>query len=134
MGSHADYDAFIASKRYSHVDAGFTPDSLPGVLRDFQSDIVRWACQRGRSAIFADTGLGKTLMQLAWASQIEKQTDKPVLVATPLCVAQQTVREGAKFDIACKYLRTPGSVSDQIHVTNYEMLKHFDPSDYGPGS
>jgi len=91
---------------------------------------VLWACRRGRSAIFADTGLGKTLMQLAWAASVEWRTNKPVLVVAPLCVAQQTVGEGRKFGIEAKYLRTPEFSNPRIHVTNYEMLKNFDASDY----
>lgn len=127
MGSYQD---FIASKAYSHLDAGFVAGELPEGLKDFQRDCVAWACRRGRAALFADTGLGKTFMQLAWAEQVEAHTDKPVLIVTPLCVAQQTVAEGAKFGIECKYLREPKFSNARIHVTNYEMLKNFDAVNY----
>lgn len=126
MGS---YQEFIESKAYSHIDAGFDVGQLPEGLKDFQRDCVAWACRRGRAALFADTGLGKTFMQLAWAEQVAKHTGRPVLVVTPLCVAQQTVSEGRKFGIDVEYLRE-GSSGFQIHVTNYEMLKNFSPDDY----
>lgn len=124
------YGDFIAAKKHQHIDAGFAPNSLPAGLKDFQRDCVAWACRRGRSAIFADTGLGKTFMQLAWADQIVRETDKPVLVLAPLCVAQQTVREGHKFGIGSSYIREDQLCNFRIHVTNYEMLKNFDPADY----
>lgn len=131
MNSEAGkYDEFIASRAYQHIDAGFSPDRLPCYLKDFQSDITGWACRRGRAAVFADTGLGKTAMQLAWAAQVEAQTNKPVLIAAPLCVAQQTVSEGEKFGIGCTYLRGPSFSNNRIHITNYEMLKNFSPDDY----
>lgn len=126
----ADYAEFIAAKQYTHLDAGFSPEYLPECLRDFQADIVGWACRRGRAAIFADTGLGKTLMQLVWAAQVEQHTNGAVLVVAPLCVAQQTVGEGKKFGIDCKYMREPQFSNPRIHVTNYEMLKNFSPDDY----
>lgn len=125
-----DYKEFIAQKAFTHIDVGFTPGDMPWPLKDFQRDCVAWACRRGRAALFADTGLGKTLMQLAWAYLVEEHTNKPVLVVTPLCVAQQTVREGEKFGIECKYMREPGFSNPRIHVTNYEMLKNFKPENY----
>lgn len=126
----SDYLEFLQAKAYQHIDAGFDPGEMPEALKDFQRDCVAWACRRGRSAIFADTGLGKTLMQLAWAEQVEAKTNKPVLIAAPLCVAQQTVREGEKFGIGTKYMRAPEFSNPRIHVTNYEMLKNFDPDNY----
>lgn len=125
-----DYSQFINGKRFQHIDAGFEPKCLPSKLKDFQRDCVAWACRRGRAAIFADTGLGKTFMQLAWASQVNIETKKPVLLLAPLCVAQQTVREGEKFGIATCYLRAPSEPTASIHITNYEMLKNFDAADY----
>ena len=128
-----DYQAFIRSKSFKHIEAGFVADKadMPPQIKDFQSDIVGWACKRGRAAIFADTGLGKTLMQLTWAFLVQQFTDMPVLVLAPLCVAQQTVREGRKFGIDSSYMREPSFVNSRIHVTNYEMLKNFDPTKYG---
>lgn len=126
MGS--DYQLFIQTKSYTHIDAGFAVESLPDGLKDFQRDCVAWACRRGRAAIFADTGLGKTFMQLAWADAVAKHTGRQVLVVTPLCVAQQTVAEGEKFGILAEYVRSSGEGT--IQVTNYEMLKAFSPDDY----
>lgn len=125
-----DYQSFISAKAFLHIDAGFDAHEIPWPLKDFQIDAVKWACRRGRAALFADTGLGKTLMQLAWAHLVMEQTDKPVLVVTPLCVAQQTVREGEKFGISCEYIREQKFCNSRIHVTNYEMLKNFKPESY----
>lgn len=133
MGVVMEYSEFLSKKKFEHLEAGFDASSmdLPDLIKDFQRDIVLWACRRGRAAVFADTGLGKTLMQLSWAYLVQEHTDKPVLVLAPLCVAQQTVREGEKFGIASNYIREPQFVNSRIHVTNYEMLKNFDPSKYG---
>ena len=128
-----NYDEFLKTKEQLHLDAGFNcdPSLMPEEMKDFQKDIVSWSCRRGRAAIFADTGLGKTLMQLAWAFLVQKHTDKPVLVLAPLCVAQQTVREGEKFGIHADYIREQQLTKSRIHVTNYEMLKNFSPENYG---
>lgn len=76
------YNEYIKQKHIAHIDAGFSvgKSSILWPLRDFQVDAVLWACRRGRAALFADTGLGKTLMQLAWAYLVVDETDKPVLV------------------------------------------------------
>jgi DNA modification methylase len=130
----ASYEDFIASKLSLHVPVGFAPDDLSRYdLFDFQSAIVDWAVRRGRAAIFADTGLGKTRMQLAWADQVARQTGKPVIILAPLCVAQQTVREAEAIGIAdCRYARTKALViGARIVVVNYEMLEKFDGVDWG---
>ena len=126
----ADYRAFIARK--SQVDGadGFAPRFLPPFLYDFQRALVTWAVQKGRAAIFADCGMGKTPMQLAWAQNVVEHTNKPVLILTPLAVAAQTVAEASKFDIDAT--RTAGDITGtRIHVTNYEKLHHFNPDDFG---
>jgi superfamily II DNA or RNA helicase len=127
-----DYDNFIKSKSADVITKGFDVNKnlLPDQLKQFQIDIVSWACKRGSAAIFADTGLGKTIMQLSWAHQVSKHIGKPVLILAPLCVAQQTVREGDKFGIESVYLRD-GYSDKNIHVTNYEMLKNFNAENYG---
>jgi len=127
-----DYQQFIASKLESNKPVGFTPDCLPESLFDFQSSIVDWACRRGRAAIFADTGLGKTAMQLAWADQVVRQTNRPVLILAPLCVAQQTVREAERMSIdGVRYARTNALViGSRVIMTNYEMMDHFNPADF----
>ena len=93
-------------------------------LFDFQRDMTRWALRRGRAAIFADCGMGKTPMQLEWAKHVPRR----VLILAPLAVAQQTEREGEKFGVAVKYARHQQDTDSRIVVTNYDMLDHFDPS------
>ena len=73
-----EYKEFLASKRQSVIESGFTPTDLNSNLFDFQEYIVKRACEMGKFAIFADCGLGKTLMQLEWANQVVKHTNKPV--------------------------------------------------------
>jgi len=126
------YEEFLLKKEFVQVDAGFDGSNMrfPKSIKPFQRDCVEYAFRRGRSALFADTGLGKTLMQLTWANGVSAYTFKPVLVLAPLCVAQQTVREGEKFGIFAEYMRIPKKTDCMIHVTNYEMLKNFDPANY----
>jgi len=128
------YQQFIASKLTLHVPVGFAPADLSGYsLFDFQVSIVDWAVRRGRAAIFADTGLGKTSMMLAWSDQVYQHTQKPVIIMAPLCVAQQTVREAGRMGIAdVRYARTKALVlGARIVVVNYEMMEHFDLTVFG---
>lgn len=124
-----DYATFIANKsdRGRFVGAGLPARNLPPALFPFQSETVEWALNLGRAAIFADTGLGKTLMQLAWAREVAEQAG-PVLILTPLAVTGQTVREAARFGIEAHAVRERVEVGTGIHVTNYERLHLFDPS------
>jgi len=126
------YDEFIKRKASEDVVSGFEPQDLGSHLFDFQASMVTWACQRGRAALFADTGLGKTAMQTEWARQVTEHTGGMVLIAAPLCVAQQTVEESAKFGIHVQYCRHPGDIhaNTRIVITNYEMLDKFDPADF----
>jgi superfamily II DNA or RNA helicase len=128
-----DYEEFIESKRGSLVDVGFEPGDLPAFLYPFQMELVREACLRGRSAIFAECGLGKTGMQLAWAEQVARETGKPVLILAPLAVSQQTVSEGVKFGIPVVYRQRGSDIADldTVVITNYERLKDFDPKLFG---
>jgi len=121
------YEEFIQNKRISIEDAGIevASDSLNSHLFPFQRDIVRWALRKGRAAIFCDCGLGKTIMQLEFAERVPGR----VLILAPLAVAQQTVREGDKFGIRVVYSRKP-IADEKVTITNYEMLEHFNPSDY----
>lgn len=122
-----DYSQFIESKKFTPIISGFDIDlhELPKVLFDFQQSIVKWALKRGRAAIFADTGLGKTAMQVSWADQIVKKTNKNVLILAPLCVAHQTVKEGEKFGIEINYCRSQDAIKPGINITNYEMMDQF---------
>lgn len=97
---------------------------------DFQKDIVTWALKRGRSCIFAGTGLGKSLMELSWADAVYRHTGKPVLIFTPLAVAAQMKREAEKFGIAgVEHVHTQSD--DPIQVTNYQKIEYFDLSKFG---
>lgn len=124
------YAEFIKSKAVAEVATGFEPQSLGTHLFDFQAAIVDWACKRGRAAIFADTGLGKTAMQSEWARQVCAHTGGRVLILAPLCVAQQTVEEESKFGTKIKYCRKESQTEGEIIITNYEMVEHFDIHDY----
>jgi len=125
-----DYETFVKCKASAHISAGFEPGDLPNHLFDFQTEIVKWACLRGRAAIFADTGLGKTAMQTAWADQVVKNTDGRVLILAPLCVAQQTVEEAARWGIHITYARSQEQTDAKIVITNYEMVDKFNPADF----
>jgi len=124
-----EYDSFIQSKAKKVMPVGFSANGINQQLFDFQRAIVKWACLRGRAAIFADTGLGKTPMQVEWARQVANHTGGRVLIVAPLCVAQQTEEEAAKFGIRSAYKRRD-DVTEQIIITNYEMLDHFDPMQF----
>jgi hypothetical protein len=123
------YEAFLGNKAQVVKDQGFKPIYEPKFLFDFQSFLLDWSVRKGRAALFADCGMGKTPLQLAWAENIVRHTNKPVLIATPLAVARQTVCEGEKFGIECHVSRD-GSVKPNITVVNYEQLHKFSPSDF----
>lgn len=125
----ASYEEFVIAKSQTESGGGFAPIWLPAFLFDFQTSLVDWSLRRGRSAIFADCGLGKTPTQLVWAENVVRHTNKPVLVLTPLAVTSQTVREGDKFGIEVK--RAPeGLAHHGINVVNYERLHKFNPDDF----
>lgn len=128
--SEQTYDEFLAAKRKSDKPSGFNPKKLSDALFDFQADIVRWALRRGRAAIFADCGLGKTLMQLEWAHRVCEKTGGNVLILAPLAVSAQTKREGERFGIPVTIARTQQDVQPGITITNYEMLEHFDAASF----
>ena len=123
-----DYQSFLESKKVIPIIAGFDidPENLNKHLKHFQRVIVKWALKRGRAAIFADTGLGKTIMQTSWAQSVCDYTGGDVIIFAPLCVAQQSVREGQKFGIDINYCRDDSGVKPGINISNYEMLENFD--------
>lgn len=125
-----DYGAFLDRKTQYGGDAGFDPLWMPEFLFPFQAALVEWATRKGRAGIFADCGLGKTPMQLVWAENVRRKTDRPVLIVTPLAVSVQTIEEAAKFGIEAAVSRD-GSVAGPITVTNYERLHLFTREDYG---
>lgn len=121
------YEEFIASKGFADVPTGFDCDIPVGPLFDFQAACVKWALKRGRAALFEDTGLGKTIQEATWAQKVCDHTGGNVIIAAPLCVAQQTVEEAAKFGITIKYCRDQSEVEPGITIMNYEMIEHFSP-------
>jgi hypothetical protein len=125
-----NYNEFIDRKTQLGGDYGFEPTWMPSQLFPFQQSLVQWACRKGRAAIFADCGLGKTPMQLSWAENVARKTDGRVLILTPLAVALQTVNEGAKFGIEVTHRRDGVHNGDRIIVTNYERLHHFNADDF----
>lgn len=124
-----DYQEFITNKSKMHESREIDGFTITAPLFDFQKEIVSWALRKGRSAIFADCGLGKTLMQLEWA-RIVSQLEGPVLILAPLAVAHQTVQEGAKFGIDVYYERSQPKNLRGITIANYEMLHEFDCSKF----
>ena len=127
-----DYNTFLLKKRFILESSGFDIDKydLNLMLYDFQCDMVRWALAKGKAAIFADCGLGKTPMQLEWGYQVHQYTGGNVLLLAPLAVAEQTKREGDKFNIPVTVCRSQADVRPGINITNYEMLHNFVSKDF----
>ena len=100
------------------------------MLYDFQQAITKWAIRKGRAAIFADCGLGKTPIQLEWSRQVFNKTNKPILILAPLAVSQQTKREGDKFNISINVCESQFDVVNGINITNYEKLHKFNPNKF----
>jgi hypothetical protein len=122
----------LKARAQAEAGSGFEPIYLPAYLFDFQEELTGWAIEHGRSGLFADCGLGKTPMQLVWAENIVRHTNKPVLIATPLAVSYQLLGEAEKFDVDAVRVsdgRIPNGA--RIVITNYERLEHFNASDFG---
>lgn len=124
------YAEFLESKHQRGAECGFNPLWMPDSLFDFQRALVEWAIRKGRAAIFADCGLGKTAMQLTWAENVVRHTAGRVLVLTPIAVGIQTVAEGMKFGVECGRSRDGRLPEAKIVVANYEILHKFNPSDF----
>ncbi len=125
------YQDFLARKSQLGSNAGFAPVWMPDFLVDFQGSLTDWTIRKGRAALWADCGLGKTPMQLVVAENWVRKTNKRVLIATPLAVSAQTIREGEKFGIECHRShegKFPSSA--KIIVTNYDRLHYFNASDF----
>lgn len=126
-----DYAEFLEARAQRGADHGFDPVHIPNDMFDFQAALVVWALRKGRAAIFADTGLGKTYMQLVWADNVVRYTNRPVLLLTPLAVAYQTVQEAGKFGIdAVRSGKGEHHGRACVVVTNYERLHMFSPADF----
>jgi hypothetical protein len=128
-----DYQTFLQSKRAVVRTVGIEVDldDLHPSLFPFQKDIVQWALRKGRAAIWADCGLGKSFCQIVWANIVHQQTGGDVLILAPLAVASQTVTEGKKLGIDVHICRSQSDVRPSLSITNYEMLSHFDPDHFG---
>lgn len=126
-----DYKDFIASKSIKKIELGINNSTINSALFDHQQYIVKKALQRGRCAVFADTGLGKSLCEIEFAHHVALYTHKPVLILTPLCVATQMNDEGLRFGYDTQFAKTQEDVNCNIVITNYEKLHHFDSSKFG---
>jgi superfamily II DNA or RNA helicase len=129
--SLSEYREFIATRAVKSEKHGFTPDAHNGHLKAHQRAVVDFALERGKSAGFLDTGLGKSLIELEFAKQCAGETRKPSLILTPLAVAGQMVREGQKFGIDARQIREQSEVGDGVMVANYERLPKLDPASFG---
>lgn len=124
------YQQFLERKRIIDPATGIMTDiNLRPVMKPHQRDITRWALRRGRAAIFAGTGLGKTLMELSWAEKVAEYTGKPVIIFAPLAVADQHISEAVKFGIKAQLVAY--DPSQGIGVTNYQKMEHFDIGSFG---
>ena len=129
----ADYADFVTRKLSTVCPTGIADRvDLPASLFQHQDCLTRWALKRGRSAIFADTGLGKSRMELAWANAVQRETGMPVLILAPLAVAAQTAAEGREIGIDVNVCRDGADVNDRgINITNYDRLHRFNPAMFG---
>ena len=128
-----DYRSFVSAKLGVVASAGLTGDiALPEPMFPHQAALTRWALRKGRAAIFADTGLGKSRMQIAWADAVHRAINRPILILAPLAVAQQTAQEGQDIGIGIKQCAADqADVIDGINITNYDRLHRFDASAFG---
>lgn len=129
----ADYQAFLARKRLTTIEAGFLDDPEPhSGMFPHQADAFRFLIRIGRGAAYLDTGLGKGLVALHWADTLVQRLNKPMLIFAPLAVAQQFVREADKFGIECRYVRDQSAITGPgVYSTNYDRLERFDPDVFG---
>ena len=125
------YEVFLNGKIKNHKNQGIiiNEDDLNPSLFDFQKFIVKVALEKGKFALFTDTGTGKTIMQLEWANHISKHTNKPVLILAPLAVSGQTIQEGIKFDIEVKRPKAD-QLDPGVYITNYEQIDNINPFNY----
>lgn len=126
-----DYRAFIAARAPQMQSQGFAPSAINQHAKAHQDAVLRFALDRGKSAAFLDTGLGKSFIELEFARQCAEETGKPSLILTPLAVAGQMVREGQKFGIDARQIREHHEVGAGIMVANYERLPKLDPATFG---
>lgn len=125
------YDKFLEAKQKRILDKGFdvTDADLNPMLFPFQKWIVTRALKKGRYAVFADCGTGKTIIQLEWASHVSRHTGRPVIILAPLAVSAQTIREGVKFGYVVE--KYTDQTAPGIYITNYEQIDNLDPDIFG---
>lgn len=123
-----NYEEFLTGKSQLGKMTGFNPVWMPDFLFDFQKELLDWSIRKGRAAIFADCGLGKTPMQLVWAENVARKTSGNVLILTPLAVSYQVIEEGQKFGIPVT--RSIDGTPHRITVTNYERAERFSANDF----
>lgn len=126
-----EYRQFIASRAPAAKMAGFDPHTINSNAKAHQDVVLRFALNRGKSAAFLDTGLGKSFIELEFARQCAEETGKPSLILTPLAVAGQMIREGQKFGIDARQIREQSEVGAGVMVANYERLAKLDPASFG---
>ena len=126
-----EYRQFIASRAPADKMAGFDPHEINRNAKAHQDVVLRFALNRGKSAAFLDTGLGKSFIELEFARQCSEETGKPSLILTPLAVAGQMIREGQKFGIDARQIREQSEVGAGVMVANYERLAKLDPASFG---
>jgi len=125
-----DYQSFIESKKHSSQNFGIEPNYLPDRMFDYQKYVSEYAIKKGRCAVFLDTGLGKTIIELTIAKNYIHNTNKPVLIITPLAVAFQFIKEATKFGIDDIEYCKDGKYKSKIVVCNYERLHYFTSTDF----
>ena len=128
---HPDYAAFLANKAPRAQAVGIAPQSMPAHLFDYQAECVEFAMHRGRAAMFLDTGLGKTAIQLEWCRQAAEATNGRALILTPLAVARQIEAEGKRFGYTIRVIRNGDEAGEGISVCNYDRLDTLRPEAFG---
>lgn len=125
-----DYNTFLESKKHTTQDFGINPNYIPDSMFDYQKHVSEYAIKKGRCAVFLDTGLGKTIIELVIAKNYIQATNKPVLIITPLAVAFQFIKEAEKFGIDDISYSKDGKYKTKIVICNYERLDHFNYLDF----
>jgi superfamily II DNA or RNA helicase len=125
-----DYLEFLEKKKHNSIDYGIKTNYLPDLMFDYQKHVSEYAIKKGRCAVFLDTGLGKTIIELTIAVNYARHTNKPVLIITPLAVAFQFIKEAEKFGINDIEYSKDGKYKSKIVVCNYERLEKFDSNDF----
>jgi superfamily II DNA or RNA helicase len=125
-----NYTEFLERKKHSSVDFGINTNFIPDSMFDYQKHVSQYAIKKGRCAVFLDTGLGKTIIELTIAKNYVNETNKSVLIICPLAVAFQFVKEAEKFGIDDISYSKDGKYKTKIVVCNYERLEHFNSSDF----